>query len=249
MVAAVLIFITSGSYFLTKVFEVRSDAPAQQVYGMEEIVVESGNQAKLTLRDGTHVTQDAGSVFKYPQRFSGETREVFLQGEGYCEVTSDPQKPFVVQTNDAINRVLGTKFNVRAWLQNHEVKVAVSDGRVAVRSITDTDKDAVIIPKGQLSILRRNAKPSLPRQIDIAQHLSWLNYEIVFDDAPLHVVLYQLERWYNLRFFLTDNSIASDLITVHIKNKPVDDIIETIALILDLQYERTGRTIVVLRNA
>ncbi len=139
---------------------------------------------------------------------------------------------------------MGTKFNIRAWLQSQEVKVAVSEGKVTLRAKMDVDEEAVLISKEQLSILRKNAKPTMPHEIDIARHLAWLNYEVVFDDEPLHEVLYQLERWYGLRFFLTDNSIASDLLTVHIKNRPVDDIIETIALILDLQYERTGRTIV-----
>jgi transmembrane sensor len=247
-VAAVLILITSGSYYFTKSVRENSSSPVQQVYGMEEIVVDYEKQAKLTLDDGSKVTLDAGSVFSYPQRFSGDTREVSLQGEGYFEVVPDPQKPFIVRTNDAIIWVLGTKFNIRAWLQSQEVKVVVSEGKVTLRAKTDVDEEAVLISKGQLSILRKNTKPTIPHEIDLVQHLAWLNYEVIFDDAPMKEVLYQLERWYGLRFFLPDNSIASDLLTIHVKNRPIEDIVETIALILDLQYERTGRTIVFFRK-
>ena len=65
----------------------------------------------------------------------------------------------------------------------------------------DVDEEAVLISKEQLSILRKMLNLSMPHEIDIARHLAWLNYEVVFDDEPLHEVLYQLERWYVSDFF------------------------------------------------
>ena len=47
--------------------------------------------------------------------------EVFIDGEGFFEVFSNPQKPFIVHANHAIIKVLGTKFNIRAWQQNKKI--------------------------------------------------------------------------------------------------------------------------------
>ena len=43
-------------------------------------------------------------------------------------------------------------------------------------------------------------------------------------------MLDQLERWYNLEFTLTDESYASNLVTVFIENKPIEDILDLISL-------------------
>jgi ferric-dicitrate binding protein FerR (iron transport regulator) len=96
---------------------------------------------------------------------------------------------------------LGTKFNIRAWLQSQEVKVAVSEGKVTLRAKMDVDEEAVLISKEQLSILRKNAKPTMPHEIDIARHLAWLNYEVVFDDEPLHEVLYSVRTMVRSQIF------------------------------------------------
>lgn len=40
------------------------------------------------------------------------TKEVILNGEAYFEITKNPQKPFIVKTNNLEIKVLGTKFNV-----------------------------------------------------------------------------------------------------------------------------------------
>ena len=189
------------------------------------------------------MTLDAGSFFSYPQRFEGDAREVFLKGEGYFEVTHKVHRPFIVHADDAIIQVLGTKFNVRAWPQAKKVKVAVAEGKVSLGSEVDSDEGAVVIEKGQLSVLTAKGKPSQPVGVNIDDHLAWMNDEMIFEDAPLHDVLYQLERWYDLQFVLADSSIAAEHINVHIHKKSIDDILELISALTDLRHQREGSII------
>lgn len=53
----------------------------------------------------------------------------------------------------------------------------------------------------------------------------------------------QLERWYNIRFIVDDNVPVSHQITVHIRNEPIENIIELIADIMGLKFKQEGDTI------
>ena len=235
-IAAVFLAVVSALYFYTNVI----NSP-----DMVELMVENGKRTKLTLADGSIITLDAGSKFTYPEKFSGISREVFLHGEGFFEVSPDAQKPFIVHANGAVIEVLGTEFNVRAWNQENSVEVAVADGKVSFRSEISAERDAgVIITKGRMSILKENGSPSEPRQIDVEKYLAWLNYEREFSSAPLREVLDQLERWYDVQIQLADESAASELITVYIEKKPIEDVLEMISLIMNMNFERNGSTIV-----
>ena len=234
-IAAVLLIMITASYFLFK---------NSNLSLMNEILVENQRQEKIVLTDGTQVTLDAGSKFRYPEEFQADKREVFMNGEGYFEVSSDPEKPFIIHANEAIITVLGTKFNIRAWRQNKRVVVAVADGKVSLSSKKLHDKDSkVIISKNQVSQLEEDKKPTTPEYSDITKYMTWLNYEMHFTSVPLSEVLQQLERWYNLEFSLPDDSYGENRITVSIENTSIADILNMISLVNNFKYERKGNKI------
>ena len=244
--AAILLLIILIPYIIWKA--TRTSPPVQQAFELKEISVDQQKQIDIALRDGTRITLDAGSVFQYPHEFKGKTREVFLTGEGYFNVTPDEKKPFIVHANNAVIKVIGTRFNVRAWQHNRKVRVTVAKGKVSLRSEKVADEEAVVILEGQLSTLPEKGRPSEPGNVDVRKHLGWINREVFFDDTPFHEILYQLERWYDLRFILEDDSVASDRLTVHIQDKPVEDILELITTLTHLKYERIGSTVILKSN-
>ena len=240
--AAILLLIILIPFIIWKA--TRISPSGHQGFKFKKISVDQKKQMDIALSDGTRITLDAGSIFQYPEEFKGKTREVVLTGEGYFNVTPNKEKPFIVHANNAVIKVLGTRFNVRAWQHNGRVRVTVAEGEVSLRSERAANEEAVVILEGQLSTLPEKGRPSEPANVDVKKHLGWINHEAFFDDAPFHEILYQLERWHNLRFILEDDSIASDRLTVHIQNKPVEDMLELITTLTDLKYERIGRTVV-----
>lgn len=231
---AAAIFIISLP-FIWKIIE--RSLSVQQTYELREILVSNGEKKKITLADGTRVLLDSGSHFKYPQNFYGENRSVFLNGEGYFNVTPNNEKPFIINANHAEIKVLGTKFNVRAWRQSQKVAVAVVEGKVLLRSKRVNQKKTVLISRGQYSILPKNGAPTKPLHVDIDRHMGWINRDIAFDNTPIREILDQLERWYDVHFILDGKISVSDLITVHAKRKPIDEIIELIAYISGFKYK------------
>ena len=216
---------------------------------MQEIFVEYGKTASLTLEDGTKITLDAGSTLSYPKHFAEETREIYLKGEAFFEVAPNPQKPFIINANEAVVRVVGTRFNVKAWPSSQAVQVAVAEGKVSLRSAHQPEIEAVLINRGQLSALSDNQTITQPVAVDINKHLAWLKRELVLDNTVLSEVLTQLERWYRLQFELPDPIYKSVRISGVIKKKPINDIIETIAMMINLEAKREGNQVVFLEKS
>ncbi len=209
-----------------------------------EIIIDRTQKMSITLSDNTKVTLDAASIFRYPKKFDNQKRQVFLSGEGLFDVTLNQEKPFVIHANDGIITVLGTKFNVRAWQQDKKVAVAVIEGQVSLRSENVDNQEAkVVISKGQFSVLDESNNLSIPQNVDIENHVSWLHREKYFQQVPLREVLDQLERWYDLEILLSDGLLAGNRVTIFVENKPIEDILEVIALMNDIQYKQDGKKI------
>jgi len=82
------------------------------------------------LPDGSEVYLTKGSRLRYSKNFNEEIREVSISGDAYFAVTSDPARPFIVQTGEAKIRVTGTSFRVSAPEKDDEVEVMVRSGKV-----------------------------------------------------------------------------------------------------------------------
>ncbi len=50
-----------------------------------------------------------------------------------------------------------------------------------------------------------------------------MQHEAFFENAPLHEILYQLERWYSVRFVLENESMASEQLTLHVQSQSFED--------------------------
>ncbi len=234
--AAVLLIATSVAFYGAREAGV---FPFEKRIEWEEMVVESGAHRQLALSDGTRIRLDSGSVLEYPATFEGEERAVRLSGEGYFEVASRTNQPFVVRADDARIRVLGTRFNVRAWQGEQRVTVAVAEGKVSFGADGDRRQD-VGIGKGEMSVCPKDGLPAKPRAVEIAKHLGWLHREAFFDSVPLSEILHQLERWYDVRFITEDTAIAAEQLTLHIDAESLEGVLELSSALTDLEYQRTG---------
>ncbi len=234
--AAVLLLMTIPYFIWRAVRPASDEAPS----ALRSLAVAHGQQADLTLSDGTRVRLDAGSTFQYPEDFKGRDREVTLSGEGYFEVPRDGSTAFVIHAQDAQIRVLGTRFNVRAWPSSGRVEVAVSHGSVYLSAEAAAQGSDIVISEGQLGIVSSGQTPLGPRAVDVDRYLGWLKREADFHDVPLRDILFQLERWYDVRFHLEDERIASERLTAYIDNRPIEQILELISTLTDQEIEKRG---------
>ena len=73
------------------------------------------------LDDGTEIWLNSASELRYPAHFVGNERRVYLTGEAYFQVVRNEVAPFIVETRDMDVKVLGTSFNVSAYMKMRRI--------------------------------------------------------------------------------------------------------------------------------
>lgn len=126
-IAAGLILIVSFSFLLWHY--IKSDKATTAFF---EIRTPKGSHTQITLTDGTVVWLNADSKLKYPDKFEGNTRTVYLEGEAFFNVKKDPSHPFIVHTSDVNVKALGTSFNVKAYPKEGSIETTLLTGIVVI---------------------------------------------------------------------------------------------------------------------
>lgn len=145
----------------------------------------------MTLSDGSHVWLNAGSSITYPVAFIGGERKVELKGEGYFEVTHDPNKKFIVSAGDVKTEVLGTHFNVNAYSENSVTKVTLLEGSVR----TGGNAGSVIIKPGQQAQVADKIKVV---EADLDQVMAWRNGFFYLNNQSIGEVMREISNWYDV---------------------------------------------------
>lgn len=169
------------------------------------INIPAGKSYTITLSDGTQVFLYAGSHLTYPAQFIGDERNVYLQGEAYFKVAKDASKPFVITTDNAEARVLGTELNVSCY-DGASSHVALITGSVEVKP--KSSPKAVRLQPGQGATISGNASVAVAAE-DMEGYEQWLSGYIYFDDACLRDIALSIGRWYNVNVSFDDKSLES----------------------------------------
>ena len=151
-----------------------------------------GKSAHLTLPDGSQVWLYPDSRLLFPHRFTGNEREVSLEGQAYFKVVRNEEQPFVVSAGDMVTKVLGTEFVVAAYA-NDIPKVALVSGKVEV---TNHLAKTVLTP-GKLAKLNADGHFSV-NDVDTEQYIQWRDGYFYFDNATAHDILLAIGRNYNV---------------------------------------------------
>ena len=222
-IAASLIIIIGLGYFGFNHYSINREVVQPPVQLVKS--TKWGQKLNLVLADGTQVYLNSGSTIKFPQRFSGNSREVELQGEAFFDVAKNPNKPFIIKSDEVETTVLGTSFNINTYSDSRQVAVTVATGKVKVAS----QASKVLLLPNEQGVFDKASKSISKEKIDIAAFLNWKDGIIHFEDASLSEVLQTLERWYGVTFVVDNENIGDCHITATYDNERLDAILESIA--------------------
>ena len=208
-----------------------------------------GEVKEFTLRDHSIVTLAPKSRLEIGEEFNKNAREVYLQGEAVFEVQSDTTKPFLVNAGKSVTRVLGTRFGVEAYSDDSRVSVFVEEGNVSVNEMNPNAKElGIILSKGDYARFDEAMK-IIERDTGVAQFLSWREGTINLDGESLYKVTQRLKRWYPVEFEFQNTEISTFRLTTEFSStQSLEDILEAIALALDIDYKRDDQKILFTQN-
>ena len=220
-VAAILVV----AFFGVRYFQ--PSLPVVVPVAMQTIHVPAGQRAELTLTDGTKVWLNAKTTFAFPNHFSANSRNVTLDGEGYFDVASNKNQPFIVKTEKYNVKVWGTQFNLMAYSGNPIFETSLLEGSVELLS-PGIDKGLLIHPNERI-FLKNNLLVRAP--ISNFNHFLWKEGLISFDNESFPEMADKLELYFDLKINLKNDQILNNRYTGKFRMK---DGVEHILKVLQL---------------
>lgn len=203
-----------------------------------EITAPIGSRTMVQLSDGSKVYLNYGSKLKYPQNFTGDTREVMLSGEGYFDVTHNPEKPFIVNTEKLKIKALGTIFNVQAYPAEGSISTTLVDGKVAIeqKEANGNNKTIGTMVPGQHVIYNVKTEDILSTKGKIDKFIAWKDGKIVFEDTPITQIADRLNKMFNVDIGVS-NDVKDYIYTVTLVDEPLFQILDLMALATPIRYK------------
>lgn len=191
-------------YAADRTLVVTSNDAVEQEPKYYTISIPYGAEYNLRLPDSTVIFLNAGTTLRYPDRFTGGRREVFLSGEAYFQVASDSLHPFVVCTDHMHVRVLGTSFNVKAYAEEKCIQTTLEEGRVDALC---AGRHIVMTPGTQVAF-NKTTRQTDYRAVNTTRFTSWKDGYYDFEEMPLGELMKLLARWYDVKFSFTDSRLG-----------------------------------------
>lgn len=244
-VAAVFALFITVFYFL--IYKRQPDEARPEVMAVREqhAATGRGQKLKVELVDGSEVILNANSKLTFPEQFSGNTREVFLDGEAYFRVAHNAAHPFIVHTRAASTTVLGTSFNIKSAEGDH-TEITLVEGKVDVLAKGDSThqgRHQLLLPNQQALIAEGSEKIEL-RTVDVSAYTDWKDNVLRFDHVTMAEAARQLENWYNVDIEFENPALAKCIVSATYKKETLKNILSSFEFMLKIRHLQEGNRIV-----
>ncbi len=207
----------------------------------KELYTNKGVKAKLILPDSSIVILNSDTRISYPEEFGDELRVVNLSGEAYFDVVKNPMKPMIVHTSKGFSvKVLGTKFNVRAYDDDSKAETTLYSGEIDLIRETKTGYKYTSVAPNQTIIVSGEAMNQEPfKKIEKESpkdDIAWVQGKIIFDETPLHEVVKILSRWHGYDFVIKESRIENAKITATFNSESLVQIMDLIQMTSLVNY-------------
>ena len=205
-----------------------------------QVATQLAEVREMTLPDGTRIVLGAQSQIDF--LVTGKTRHAtVISGDAFFVVAHDATRPFVVATGDYTVRVLGTQFEIRR--RPDTVRVAVSEGRVAVKRVDM--EDASVLMSGAAWTAGSGGVEVRP--VDAMDVGAWRSGRLVYDNAALRDIVADANRYTRSHIVVVDPQLETLRLTTSFRTSQVDGMVETLQAALPLAAERRANGDILLR--
>ncbi|WP_342088209.1 FecR family protein [Dyadobacter sp. OTU695] len=226
----------------------QQDSMIERSESLTEKVNSTSQTMELALSDGSKISLAPKGRIRYPERFDGERREVFLEGEAFFDIAKDPGHPFLVYANGLVTKVLGTSFRIKAYGGSREVTVEVRTGKVSVfaqsdphlkEKVADKQLQGVVLTPNQKIIYARNEVKMVKTLVEKPEIVVAKEEipQFEFEDTPASDVFNTIARAYGIDI-LYDEALLKDCpLTARLDNQTLHDKLSIICKAVESSYE------------
>jgi|26BtaG_2_1085354.scaffolds.fasta_scaffold00336_3 hypothetical protein len=212
-----------------------------------QIVIPHGKMFDIELSDGTVVHLNSGSKMKYPVNFlEGLSREVFIEGEAYFDVSSDKRRPFIVNADDVSIKVLGTEFTISTYSEDPEINAVLVEGSISMSNSYFPEEIITLTPGTKGSWDKNNHKTSL-EEVNINDYIGWMKGELVFRNSPFSNMLKKLERKYDVEIENNNSALSNKVFNASFSEdvESIEDVLKYISEIYPFNYRISDQRVLI----
>ena len=232
-----------------------------------------GSKSVLTLPDGSRVWLNAGSKIRYAGNFNRKKRELFLEGEAYFQVQTNPKKPFNVNAAGISIKATGTKFNVRAYSDENFIETTLIEGKVVVNRQQAGKEPVEMKPSQKLTFFKNGntsvndkkteneaarstaeikpvqiAEVKLSSNVETAVYTSWKDEEWIIQHEKFSSLAVKLQRRYDVLIKIDDERVKDFSYSGKLKDETLEQVMNVICQTSPLSYKVNGKTVNVWFN-
>lgn len=239
--AAMIVFAcAAGLYYYDNITPVRQEIVFVEKYNAR------GIRSVLTLTDGTRIWLNSDSKIGYPEKFANDVREVHLSGEAFFDVAKDTKKPFIIHTDDAAVRVLGTSFNVKAYSNEDRVQTSVVSGKVAfIPKANGVQNDTLLLTKSHKVTYTATSGEIKTEITNTEDDREWINGKHVYKAETLALIGKRLERTFNKKVLIRNPKLAEQRFTATFEDSSLKEIMYYLSMTSQFKYSITDSTLVI----
>ncbi len=206
---------------------VRTFGPSQQPNTLVEST-SHGEVESFEMIDGSSILLNENADLTFFPHIKSE-RRISLNGEAFFDVARNETKPFIIETPNALIRVLGTSFKVSTE-ETNETVVSVRHGKVQV-----TQKDggkSVILTKGQEVTLHNDFSP-IKETMDLT--LNGFDGMLEFNDTRLLKAMSLIELKFGKKILWDTNLLANCEVTGKFEGKTLEEIMAILKTVFQIE--------------
>lgn len=198
---------------------------------------------KVVLPDGSIVTLNSCSKLRYPSKFSGEERQIELEGEGHFDVAGNESKPFLVKMEDFSVKVLGTVFDVKSYLNDEVLAVEVESGKVQV----NLPEAMMRLTANERMTINKKSGEFIKNTVEQTKFAPWRFGELHFINAPISDVAKELERCYGCKITFKEGQDFTNRISGLHENSILIDVLNNIEFVTNIHYKIDGNQVLLFK--
>lgn len=260
---ALLIGIGGGIYVTSRQV---SDKTAAIANDHSKVFV-ADRSSSIVLQDGTKVWLNDGSTLTCNADFGRDKREVTLSGEAFFYVIKDANKPFIVHVKDLMDiKVLGTRFNVKAYPGNPFVEASLVSGKIAVNINNKAHQEVVLKPHQKITVYAAdrvtitgdqtlNKKENTldyhvmeikPNPVDHSiSEISWMDDKLSFNDQSFAELAYDLQRIYHVKIVFKDENLKNYHLTGVFKDETLNEVLQALQITTPFEYTISNKQVII----
>lgn len=201
---------------------------------------ENSSTLVSTLDDGSRIYMANNTSVTKPKVFKRGKREIYLNGDAFFEVSKNPDRPFIIETDLLKVEVLGTSFNI---ISNNVNNPTVSVNTGVVRVTVKNSGVSRVLNAGESAVIMEG--DILDNIIDAGTEFSKYREAMHFKDESLENVVDIINQTSGKTPIIVSDKVKERLITATLPGRDPEAVVNLICSAMNLKKGNRDGSIVI----